>query len=59
MSQGVGNFMEAIDFNPPGPGFWQLDRSHFPGGTTPIARELVGTAGGGLPSRMGNYRYSC
>jgi len=44
VSQGVGNFMEAIDFNPPGPGFWQLDRSHFPGGTTPIARELVGTA---------------
>ena len=36
--------MKEIDFNPPGPGFWQLDRSHFPGGTTPIARELVGTA---------------
>jgi pyruvate,water dikinase len=36
--------MEVTDFDPPGPGFWQLDRSHFPGGTTPIARELVGTA---------------
>ncbi len=36
--------MEDLDFDPPGPGFWQLDRSHFPGGTTPIARELVGTA---------------
>ena len=28
-------------FEAPGPGFWQLDRSHFPGGTTPIMRWLV------------------
>ena len=33
---------EASDtFEAPGPGFWQLDRSHFPGGTTPIMRWLV------------------
>ncbi len=36
--------MEIDDFESPGPGFWQLDRSHFPGGATPIAQELVGTA---------------
>jgi len=36
--------MGINDFESPGPGFWQLDRSHFPGGVTPIARELVGTA---------------
>ena len=33
---------ETIDsFEAPGPGFWQLDRSHFPGGTTPIMQWLV------------------
>jgi pyruvate,water dikinase len=33
---------DAIDaFEAPGPGFWQLDRSHFQGGTTPIMRWLV------------------
>lgn len=28
-------------FTPPGPGAWELDRSHFPGGTTPIMQELL------------------
>ena len=36
--------MGIDDFESPGPGFWQLDRSHFPGGATPIAQELVGPA---------------
>lgn len=27
-------------FEPPGPGCWQLDRSHYGGGTTPIAQWL-------------------
>ena len=28
-------------FSTPGPGEWTLDRSHFPGGTTPIAEQLI------------------
>src|SRR6476619_5929644 len=28
-------------FEPPGPGMWNLDRSHFPGGTTPISEWLM------------------
>ena len=28
-------------FQPPGPGSWALDRSHYPGGTTPIAVWLM------------------
>jgi pyruvate,water dikinase len=28
-------------FVTPGPGEWTLDRSHFPGGTTPIAEQLI------------------
>lgn len=28
-------------FTPPGPGFWELDRSHFPGGSTEIMKELI------------------
>ena len=28
-------------FNAPGPGQWALDRSHVPGGSTPIVRELM------------------
>lgn len=28
-------------FDTPGPGRWELDRSHFPGGTTPIAQWLM------------------
>ena len=28
-------------FDAPGPGHWELDRSHFPGGTTPIAQWLM------------------
>ena len=34
----------STDFLPPGPGFWQLDRSHFPGGTTPIMRSVMTNA---------------
>lgn len=29
------------DFTSPGPGEWALDRSHFPGGTTPISQWLM------------------
>jgi pyruvate,water dikinase len=28
-------------FEPPGPGHWALDRSHYPGGTTPISQWLI------------------
>jgi pyruvate,water dikinase len=28
-------------FNAPGPGHWAIDRSHFPGGTTPISEWLI------------------
>src|SRR5205814_9532552 len=28
-------------FEAPGPGMWNLDRSHFPGGTTPISEWLM------------------
>ena len=28
-------------FEAPGPGHWELDRSHFPGGTTPICQWLM------------------
>ena len=31
-------------FTPPGPGHWELDRSHFPGGTTPIIKWLLPVA---------------
>jgi pyruvate,water dikinase len=31
-------------FDAPGPGQWSLDRSHYPAGTTPIARWLMETA---------------
>ncbi len=30
-----------IEFSPPGPGHWALDRSHYPGGTTPISQWLI------------------
>lgn len=33
-------------FEAPGPGFWQLDRSHFAGGTTPIMQWLLPEAVG-------------
>ena len=34
----------STEFTPPGPGQWQLDRSHFPGGTTPIMQTLISVA---------------
>ena len=30
-----------VEFEIPGPGQWSLDRSHFPGGTTPIMQSLL------------------
>ena len=33
--------MPNDEFTPPGPGRWALDRSHFPGGTTPISQWLM------------------
>jgi rifampicin phosphotransferase len=36
-------------FTPPGPGSWSLDRSHFPGGTTPISQTLIREA---MPAGM-------
>ena len=38
-----GPFM-STEFTPPGPGQWQLDRSHFPGGATPIMQTLIPVA---------------
>ena len=35
----------AAEFQPPGPGRWQLDRSHFTGGTTPIMLWLLPSTG--------------
>ena len=34
----------STEFTPPGPGQWQLDRSHFPGGATPIMQTLISVA---------------
>ncbi len=31
----------SVSFTPPGPGFWELDRSHYPGGTTPVIQALT------------------
>ena len=31
----------SATFQTPGPGHWELDRSHFPGGTTPISQWLM------------------
>ncbi len=31
----------SLTFDAPGPGRWTLDRSHFPGGTTPITEWLI------------------
>ncbi len=31
----------ALEFTPPGPGQWALDRSHYPGGATPISQWLL------------------
>lgn len=33
--------MDTHQFEAPGPGQWTLDRSHFPGGTTPILESLM------------------
>ena len=33
--------MQYDELTPPGPGRWALDRSHFPGGTTPICQWLT------------------
>lgn len=33
----------SVDWTPPGPGMWALDRSHYPGGTTPISQWLLET----------------
>ena len=33
--------MQYDELTPPGPGRWALDRSHFPGGTTPICQWLM------------------
>ncbi len=30
-----------VTFEPPGPGFWELDRSHFAGGSTPLIQPIV------------------
>lgn len=30
-----------VVFDAPGPGMWQLDRSHYPGGTTPLSQWLM------------------
>ena len=40
----------SATFEAPGAGRWELDRSHFPGGTTPIAQWLMREA---MPAGMG------
>jgi len=35
-------------FEAPGPGMWTIDRSHFPGGTTPISQWLMQGAPSGM-----------
>ena len=32
---------ENVRFDPPGPGHWEIDRTHFSGGTTPISAWLM------------------
>ncbi|MGD9700847.1 MAG: PEP-utilizing enzyme [Acidimicrobiia bacterium] len=41
--------MTDISWDPPGPGLWELDRSHMVGGTTPIMQSVQRRA---LPSGM-------
>lgn len=38
---GVVTTDSTLRFEPPGPGYWQLDRSHYFGGTTPISQWLI------------------
>ena len=33
--------MTDVHFEAPGAGMWELDRSHYPGGTTPISQWLM------------------
>lgn len=40
--------MTAETFTAPGPGRWELDRSHYPGGTTPLSQWFME----GLPNGM-------
>ena len=40
----------GASFEVPGPGRWELDRSHFPGGTTPIAQWLMAES---MPAGIG------
>lgn len=40
----------SVEFEPPGPGRWSLDRSHYPGGTTPIGQWLISES---LPAGFG------
>lgn len=59
--------MDDVYFEPPGAGRWALDRSHYPGGATPIAQWLIeeGTAAGmetvfaeiGVPARRIENRF--
>jgi len=44
-----GVAVTEIDWKPPGPGLWELDRSHMVGGTTPIMQSVQCRA---LPSGM-------
>ena len=57
----------STEFTPPGPGQWQLDRSHFPGGATPIMQTLISVAGEsayrkqwpilGIPAETMSFRF--
>ena len=39
--EGVLDHGLETEFETPGPGQWNLDRSHFPGGTTPIMQSVL------------------
>ena len=40
---------DAAEWSAPGPGCWTLDRSHYPGGTTPITEWIISSA---MPAGM-------
>lgn len=46
--------MTATPFEAPGPGQWALDRSHYPGGTTPISQWLISRSMGAGMERVFN-----
>ena len=42
-------------FLPPGPGGWDLDLTHYPGGTTPISQMLMGGCAAGIRKAFAEF----